>query len=77
MVPLRIPGGLMQNLAPTIYTYPSVDVLLQAEAAGGHKTALPGSGGARVTDLTQARCGVFGLTKCHQESRSATTGMRI
>ena len=47
-------GGLMQNHAPTIYAYPSVDVLLQAEAAGGHKTALPGSGGARATERPDA-----------------------
>jgi uncharacterized damage-inducible protein DinB len=48
-------GGLMQNHAPTIYAYSSVDALWQAEAAGGHKTALPGSGGERVTERPDAR----------------------
>src|SRR5215470_10298000 len=37
-------GGLMQNHAPTIYAYPSVDALLQGEAAGGRKSRLPGGG---------------------------------
>jgi len=48
-------GGLMQNHAPTIYAYPSLDALLQAEAAGGHKTELPGSGGKQVTERPKAR----------------------
>ena len=43
-------GGLMQNHAPTIYAYASLDALLKAEAAGGHKNALPGSGGKPVTE---------------------------
>lgn len=43
-------GGLMQNQAPTIYAYSSLDVLLQAEPAGGKKTPLPGSGGKPVTE---------------------------
>jgi uncharacterized damage-inducible protein DinB len=48
-------GGMMQNHAPTIYSYPSLDALLEAEAAGGHKTALPGSGGKQVTERPDAR----------------------
>ena len=43
-------GGLMQNHAPTIYAYSSVDELLKAEARGGAKTPLPGSGGKPVTE---------------------------
>ncbi len=48
-------GGLMQNHAPTIYAYPSLDALLQAEVTGGHKTPLPGSGGKPVTERPDAR----------------------
>ena len=43
-------GGLMQNHAPTIYAYQSVDTLLQSEAVGGRKAPLPGSGGKPVTE---------------------------
>lgn len=43
-------GGLMQNHAPTIYAYASLDALLQGEAAGGAKASLPGSGGKPVTE---------------------------
>jgi uncharacterized damage-inducible protein DinB len=43
-------GGLMQNHAPTIYAYPSLEILLQGEASGGHKTTLPGAGGKPVTE---------------------------
>jgi uncharacterized damage-inducible protein DinB len=43
-------GGLMQNHAPTIYAYPSLETLLQTEAGGGHKSALPGGGGKPVTE---------------------------
>jgi uncharacterized damage-inducible protein DinB len=43
-------GGLMQNHAPTIYAYPGLEALLQAEVAGGHKTPLPGGGGKAVTE---------------------------
>ncbi len=43
-------GGLMQNHAPTIYAYPSLETLLQSEASGGHKSALPGSGGKPLTE---------------------------
>jgi len=37
-------GGLMQNHAPTIYAYSSIESLLQGEASGGRKVALPGPG---------------------------------
>jgi hypothetical protein len=43
-------GGLMANHAPTIYAYPSIDSLMQAEASGGAKSTLPGSGGKPVTE---------------------------
>ncbi len=43
-------GGLMQNHAPTIYAYPSLDDLLAGEAAGGRKAPLPGAGGKPVTE---------------------------
>ena len=46
-------GGLMQNHAPTIYAYSSLDALLQAENHGGAKAPLPrglGTTSAAVTE---------------------------
>jgi uncharacterized damage-inducible protein DinB len=43
-------GGLMQNHAPTIYAYPSLEALFAGENAGGTKAGLPGSGGKAVTE---------------------------
>ena len=43
-------GGLMQNHAPTIYAYKTLEALFAGENAGGAKTALPGSGGKAVTE---------------------------
>jgi uncharacterized damage-inducible protein DinB len=43
-------GGLMQHHAPTIYAYPSLDALLDGEAAGGRKAVLPGPDGQPVTE---------------------------
>ena len=43
-------GGLMQNHAPTIYAYGSLDELLTGEQAGGAKSRLPGAGGKPVTE---------------------------
>ena len=40
-------GGLMQNHAPTIYAYSSVEALLQGEDRGGHKSPLPGRAASR------------------------------
>ncbi|MFQ5551813.1 MAG: DinB family protein [Gemmatimonadales bacterium] len=37
-------GGLMQNEAPTIYAYPTLEALLEGEEAGGAKSPLPGPG---------------------------------
>src|SRR5437899_8527989 len=36
-------GGLMQNQAPTIYGYASLNELFDGEADGGAKTPLPGT----------------------------------
>ena len=47
-------GGLMQNHAPTIYAYPNLDTLLQSEAAGGAKAALPQPGTRPVTERPDA-----------------------
>ena len=43
-------GGLMQNHAPTIYAYGSVEELLAGEVRGGEKARLPGAGGKAVTE---------------------------
>jgi len=43
-------GGLMVNRAPTIYAYAGLDALLQGEAAGGAKAALPGVPHTAVTE---------------------------
>ncbi len=43
-------GGLMQNHAPTIYAYSSIDELLRGETEGGAKSPLPHSGGKAVTE---------------------------
>lgn len=43
-------GGLMANRAPTIYAYPSLEALLDGEAAGGAKAPLPGPGGKPPTE---------------------------
>ncbi|MGB8579460.1 MAG: DinB family protein [Candidatus Sulfotelmatobacter sp.] len=43
-------GGLMQNHAPTIYAYPSLEALFAGENAGGAKAALPGASGRAVTE---------------------------
>jgi len=43
-------GGLMQNHAPTIYAYTSLDALFQGEEQGGAKSALPRSNSLPVTE---------------------------
>ncbi|MGH9453911.1 MAG: DinB family protein, partial [Terriglobia bacterium] len=43
-------GGLMQNHAPTLYAYPSLEALLEAEAKGGAKAPLPPLGDIPVTE---------------------------
>jgi uncharacterized damage-inducible protein DinB len=46
-------GGLMQNHAPTVYAYASVDALLSGENRGGTKSVLPGAAGTVVTERPQ------------------------
>lgn len=43
-------GGLMQNKAPTIYAYPTLEALLEGEAAGSAKSPLPGPGALPPTE---------------------------
>jgi uncharacterized damage-inducible protein DinB len=43
-------GGLMQNHAPTIYAYPTLEALLKAESDGGAKRVLPPPGDNAVTE---------------------------
>ena len=43
-------GGLMQNHAPTIYAYATLDALLEGESRGGAKSTLPGRRGAVVSE---------------------------
>jgi len=43
-------GGLMQDHAPTIYAYSTIDDLLRAEAQGRAKVPLPSSTGKAVTE---------------------------
>src|SRR5712675_2043979 len=46
-------GGLMQNHAPTIYAYASVEGLLQGETRGGAKAPLPGRLGTTNAAVTE------------------------
>jgi uncharacterized damage-inducible protein DinB len=48
-------GGLMQNHAPTIYAYESLEKLLNGEAGSGEKSPLPGSNGKPVTERPDPR----------------------
>jgi uncharacterized damage-inducible protein DinB len=43
-------GGLMQNHAPTIYAYASIESLLSGEEHGGAKAKLPGPGQKAMTE---------------------------
>lgn len=43
-------GGLMQDHAPTIYAYASLEALLEGESRGGAKSTLPGPTGVPVTE---------------------------
>jgi uncharacterized damage-inducible protein DinB len=43
-------GGLMQEHAPTIYAYPTLDALFKGEASGGAKATLPGPSGKPVSE---------------------------
>ena len=44
-------GGLLQNHAPTIYAYSSLEALLDGESRGGAKAPLPDHKGVPVTEL--------------------------
>jgi uncharacterized damage-inducible protein DinB len=55
-------GGLMQDHAPTIYAYSSVEALVAAEAAAGAKAALPGAPDRPVTERPAP-----GRTDAHDE----------
>jgi uncharacterized damage-inducible protein DinB len=46
-------GGLMQNHAPTIYAYPSIEALLDGEGRGGGKAPLPGATELRKVALSE------------------------
>lgn len=48
-------GGLMQNHAPTVYPYPSLEALLAGEAGGGKKRPLPRPDGKPVTERPTAK----------------------
>jgi uncharacterized damage-inducible protein DinB len=48
-------GGLMQNHAPTVYAYPSLDELLQAETASPQKTRLPSAADKPVSERPDAQ----------------------
>lgn len=48
-------GGLMQNHAPTIYAYSSLEALFTGEIAGGAKKHLPGGGEKPVTERPAAK----------------------
>jgi hypothetical protein len=47
-------GGLMQQHAPTIYAYRSLDALFDGEDHGGAKAPLPGAAGRAVTERPDA-----------------------
>lgn len=48
-------GGLMQNHAPTVYAYSSLDALFKGESTGGAKAPLPGLGDKPVTERPALR----------------------
>jgi hypothetical protein len=63
-------GGLMQNHAPTIYAYSSLEALLAGEAHGGAKAALPGASGKPVTERPD-------WTSSQVESRTLSQGTGV
>jgi hypothetical protein len=46
-------GGLMQNHAPTIYAYPSLEALLDGETRGGAKSPLPRPSSGTAVPVTE------------------------
>jgi hypothetical protein len=47
-------GELMQDHAPTIYAYPTLDALFNGEAGGGAKAVLPEASGKPLTERPAA-----------------------
>jgi hypothetical protein len=47
-------GGLPQHQAPVLYAYPDLESLLEGEASGGVKMALPGPGEKPPTERPDA-----------------------
>jgi hypothetical protein len=68
-------GGLMQNHAPTIYAYASVEALLHAEDHGGHKAPLPGPGSRPVTERPDARVALGMLHDVREDRTTAQTDL--
>jgi uncharacterized damage-inducible protein DinB len=64
-------GGLMQDNASTIYAYASLEALLDGEAAGGAKAALPEASGKPVTERPAS-----GWTDGNVEQRSQPFRLR-
>jgi len=50
-------GGLMQDKAPTIYAYSTIDALLAGESHGGAKSPLPAPSGKPITERPGASGG--------------------
>ena len=50
-------GGLMQDKAPTVYAYGTIDALLAGESRGGAKSPLPAASGKPVTERPGASGG--------------------
>jgi uncharacterized damage-inducible protein DinB len=48
-------GGLMQNHAPTVYAYASLEALLEGESRDGAKSPLPGASGIALTERPGSR----------------------
>lgn len=66
-------GGLMQNHAPTIYAYNSVEALLEGEDRGGNKSQLPQASGNPVTERPDVGVGREILHDLPGQSTSART----
>lgn len=46
-------GGLMQDHAPTVYAYASIETLLEGERVGGKKRPLPAASAERATAISE------------------------
>jgi hypothetical protein len=63
----------MQNHAPTIYAYNSVEALLEGEDRGGNKSQLPQASGNPVTERPDVGVGREILHDLPGQSTSART----